>query len=159
MWRRVFLDRDGRYKVGQRSCNNVTCTLVARSLLIFVQSNVNWKTNVCHFWGTLQRSDSKTSPVRYRPSRSMHWWAPIIMLPVTRTLQVIWHFFVQTHRSFRIVSVCHNVFFKLPRTKESQADRSGERAGRKMSLFLEKSERRMHCGIRPRIYVVIKWRL
>jgi len=82
---------------------------------------------------------SKTSPVTYRPSRSMHWWTRFVTLPITRTWQVIWHFFVQTHRFILCQSAelsdTRAVLFKLPCTKTTQADRSGEWAGRIMSLL------------------------
>jgi hypothetical protein len=66
--------------------------LVNHSLLKFLQSNMISKTNVSHYWRTLEQSlFLKTTAVRQCPSRLMQWWAQLIMLSITWTWQVIRH--------------------------------------------------------------------
>jgi hypothetical protein len=48
---------DNSYRVGQRIFSIVKQALLDHSLLKFIQSNMNWKTNLQLYWGTSQWSD------------------------------------------------------------------------------------------------------
>jgi hypothetical protein len=47
----------------------------------------------------------KTTPVRYRPSRWVHWWAGCMTISISRTWQLIWHIFLQKFSVWGCVSL------------------------------------------------------
>jgi hypothetical protein len=117
------------YRVGQRSFSIVKDTPVDHSLLKLFKSNVNWKTNGCHYWAKLLL---KTTAVRNRPSRLMLWWSRFTTISITLTWEVIRHIFLYKFLAWDCVSLPNEsetpFFSNSPKEKKSQADRSGDRA-------------------------------
>jgi hypothetical protein len=110
-----------------------------------------------HYNGLL----SITSPVRYRPSRSMHWRTRFITLPITRTWQVTWHFFVQTHRFVLCQSaeLPDTLFFSNcpARRSHKPKDRANELA-EKCRYFWKSLKSECAVDSRPQLHDVTKWR-
>ena len=78
---------------------------VGRSLLKFIESNVNWKTDVWHCCGTLQGNYSSEQ----QPSRPMHWWARFMALSIRRAWQVTWPFFFSEIRTLGLCKTAERV--------------------------------------------------
>ena len=96
----------------------------------------------------------KTAAVRYRLSRSMHWWTRFIALSITRAWQAIWRFLLQMFLAWECVSlpdVSETPCFTNSTVKRNQkpADRVNglaKKYSHESRYFFKKSLRRKHGG-------------
>jgi hypothetical protein len=71
----------------------------------------------------------KTIPVRYRPSKLMHWWTLFIAHSIMQSWEVVWHFFAQKFLVWDFVSlpnVSETLFFSNSPMKEITSQQSGQ---------------------------------
>jgi len=127
-------------------------TQATHSLLKFIQSDVSWKTNVCHYSGPLQQLFF-TTPITHHPSRLIHWWISLNAFHCADTTGDM-AFLSSEILSLRLCQsaerVWNTLLFKWTHKKELQANRSDKQAGQEMSpwtsLFSGTSLSWMHGG-------------
>ena len=103
---------------------------------------------------------SKTSSFTYRPCRLTYWWTRFITLPFTRTWQVIWHFFIQTHRLILCQSaeLSDTLLFSncTAQGNHKPTDRVNELAD-KCRYFWKSLKGECTVNCRHQIHVLTKW--